>query len=180
MKKKAQAFVQDIVISIMIIIMLIMIYFTLYSNQDYESDLSYQNLLIETKIISDYLMSQGYPADWNTSNAARIGITNGDNVLNMTKLDNFYNLSNSSYDKTKDLLRTRYDYIVFFKDYDNNIINMSGHTYFGKPGENETTVEDGDATHLSKISRYVIEKQGTVNISARIIEMKIYVWTNQR
>ncbi|MBR9690921.1 hypothetical protein GOV08_04525 [Candidatus Woesearchaeota archaeon] len=182
MDKKAQAFVQDLVIAILIISMISIVYFNFYTNQNISGEYVHQDLLSEAKTISDYLMGAGYPLSWNESNIVRLGITNGDNVLNATKASLFSNMTDNQtgYDKSRSLLKTKYHYIVFFRDYNGNVLNITEKNFLGKPGVNSTNIDDEAPAYLAKISRFVVLKEGTINVTARIVEMMIYVWSIQK
>ena len=166
----------DMVLAVFILTMIMLLYFSYYTNEAPGNKSDYQNLVSEAKTISDYLVGTGYPRDWNESNVVRIGLTDNYNILDLSKLSRFSDLTKNDYGKTRDLLKTRYDYIVFFQDYEKNLLNLTGDRFLGKPGINNTNIESLQPSQLSRISRFVVEKQGQANITARIIEMVIYVW----
>lgn len=178
---KGQAFVQDLIIAMVIMSIVVILYFGFYTNQDTSSDSIQQSLLSETKTITDYLVSEGFPTDWNSSNVVRLGVTSDGNVINMTKLDAFSNMTITNYDNTRTLLKTKYDYIIFFRDYEGNIMNITSQIFIGKPGINITNLDSLESpTQLSKVSRFVVLREGEVNTTARIIEMVTYAWTDKR
>ena len=172
--RKAQAFVHDLIIALFII----SIFFVIFLNYDRNESFSDSNsdIIMETKVLSDYLVSSGYPTDWNSSNVIKIGVTNGNNVLNSTKLDMFYNMTNEDYDKTKYTLGVNDDFLVFFSDHNGNIMRVGESDFIGKPSYNISTIESTNPNQLFKVSRFVVLKKGTENITSEIIEMKIYVW----
>lgn len=173
-KLKGQAFVQDLIIAIFIIVIFLVIFFNIEKNDarpDSELDISF-----EAKALSDYLVSAGYPNNWNSSDVIRIGITDDNNVLDKNKLEQFYNMTISDYGRTRYILGVKDDFIVFFTDYNGNIISVGSSDFFGKPGYDLLDVENDNPTNLYKISRFVVLKEGLVNITSKIVEMKIYVW----
>ncbi len=179
MRKKAQTFTQDLVVAIIIMSMVLIVFFEFYTNQDFNGDSAEKTLLSETKTITDYLVSPGYPSDWNATDVVNIGIVDENNVIDKTKLEIFSNMTRDDYDRTRSLLKTKYDYIIFFKDYDGNVINVSGSgSYFGKPGVNDTNLDMLESpSHISKISRFVVLREGA---SSRIIEMVTYGFSKEK
>lgn len=175
--KRAQAFVQDMVIAVFILSMVIVIYLNFDINHALTGESEYNSLISEAKTISDYLVGTGYPSDWNETNVVRIGLADDNNVLDTLKISTFENMTKNDYDNTRNLLRTKYDYIIFFRDYNQNILNLTGEKFIGKPGVNITNIDSQNPKHLKKISRYVVKKDGSINVSAQIIEMVIYVWS---
>lgn len=177
--RSGQVFVQDLVVALLIIVMVIIIFFSFEANNDKVGESIEEDMSLDSKTISDYLMSSGYPENWNITSATRIGITNDDNVINSTKLSNFYNFTLTDYSKTKTLFKTNYDYVVFFIDNKGNIRNMSSSVFFGKPGINSTNIEDENPKYLSKISRFLVLKTINETVTSEILEMRIYVWKKE-
>lgn len=173
MKKNGQAFVIDIIIAVSILCLISILYFSFYTNQNIKENTDYSNLLSEAKTISDYLTTQGYPNDWNQTNVVRLGLFNSEKILDKSKLNSYSNITTNDYYKTKEFLNTKYDYIMFFKAYNGSILNLSTIKYYGMPGVNDTNIDLQKPRHLTKISRFIVEK----NVTAQIIEMIIYVWS---
>lgn len=179
--KKAQVFVQDIVISLVIMTIIFVIYVSYYSNQNFRGENIEQDLISEAKTLTDYLTSTGYPQEWNESSVVIIGFSDIDNSISKEKLGMFTNMTKNEYEKTKFLLRTKYDYIIFFRDYYGNILNISGEKFAGKSGINDTNLELAESPgHISKISRFLVLRDGEINETAKIIEMVAYVWTKEK
>ena len=162
------------VIAISIIAIIVILFVRFNVNNDVDGENEYNEIINQAKIVSDYLFSEGSPTNWNSTNVVRLGLTDGNNVLDKIKLEKFSNLSKLNYDKSLELLRLRYDYLVFFKDYDDNILNLTEDKYYGKNGVNDTNIEDQNPINLFKVSRFIVDKQGNINVSSRIIEMIIY------
>lgn len=173
-KLKGQAFVQDLIIAIFIIVIFFIIFLNIEKN-DVRED-SNLGISSEAKVLSDYLVSTGYPIDWNISNVVRIGITDDNNILDKEKLNKFYNLTRDDYENVRYILGVKNDFIVFFTDYNGNLITIENLSFFGKPGYNLSKIESDTPSNLFKVSRFVVLKEQTVNITSKIIEMKIYVW----
>ncbi len=178
--KKAQAFTQDLIIAVVIITMMILIFFSFYTNQNIGTENIENNVMSETKTITDYLTTKGYPDDWNSTNVVRIGFTDNDYTLMLGKLELFSNMTRDDYDKARTLLKTKYDYIIFFTDYNGNVLNITNQKFIGKQGINNTNIESLESpTHISSITRFVVLRDNN-NSSVRIIEMVTYVWSKER
>ncbi len=121
------------------------------------------NLLIDAKLVSNYLVSSGYPADWEPGNAVIIGLTNGSMDLDANKVGNFNNIALADYDRSRLLLSTDRNYYVTFEDKDNNTVNIDGVDEIG------ANYKDSDPEQLIKILRFV-------NYDSQIIRLVLYVW----
>lgn len=175
--KKGQAWVQDTITSIIIIITTLSIFMIGYTNLS-EDNKQFDEVHYENKLISEYLMLEGTPTDWkNETDVLRIGITNSDNTLNETKLESLYNMTQLDYDLTRSFLGTKYDYILFFTDYDGNLLNITKDYFFGKSGINNTNIVNEDTSIITKTERYTIHEvtDGTKTYK-NIIKMNIYSW----
>jgi hypothetical protein len=161
--KEGQAWGVDLMIA-MIIFSIGIIFFLLYSfNNSNSSKEHYEVIYYEGKSISDKLLSEGYPNDWNSSNVLMIGLTT-DNKIDQNKLEEFYKISQSNYSKTKEMFGTRYDYYVSIEN--NLTINSTEMPGFGKPGVNITEI---NPENLIKIERVSIYKNKPVVVL-------IYIW----
>jgi hypothetical protein len=109
-------------------------------------------LIYDGNIITDNILSEGTPKDWNSSNVITIGILS-DNKINETKIERFYNLSNMSYAFTKNLFNTRFDYFFFLTE--NLSLPSEEIRGIGKPGTDPASIS---AKNLVKITRFTIYK----------------------
>ena len=124
-------------------------------------------MVIEGRIISDNLISEGFPSNWNSSNVMTVGITDNNNQVNETKLQNLININ---YDETRNLLRTKYDYYFFFKDQNGSVIKInSTEEGIGYPGVNSSNIEYQDIDDLIKLERILFFKN-------HMAKMVLYVW----
>lgn len=169
--KKGQVWVQDAIASVIIIITALSIFIVGYENYSSRNEGSHMDIQNENRLISEYLMLEGTPVDWNESNVLRIGILNSDYTLNETKLNRLYNLTISDYDLTRLALHTRFDYMIFFED-DDTLVNISSY-FIGKEGMNNTNILDLDTKNIAKTERFVIYQNG---IYKDILKMTIYSW----
>ena len=113
------------------------------------------DLITDAKLLSNYLLSAGYPTNWTIDNVSLIGITDGNMKLVPGKLKNF---SLIDYDQTKDIFSFSNDFYIFFEDRNNNNLTINTVSY---------TEEDID--NMIKITRFV-------NYDSDIVRMVVYVW----
>lgn len=156
--KKAQAWGFDLFVAIGIFlagIIFFWIYTINYSSSSQDTLIRLQN---EANQISDIVLSQGTPTNWTSDNVIRLGIlTNG--KINQSKLDDFYDLANSDYNKTKSLFRIRENYYVQFQDN----VTISGQSRY-QIGQNSTDYEN-----LIKVTRVVIYE-------GNLTTLNVYSW----
>ena len=107
--KKAQAWAMDLMVASVIFLIAIVIFYVYALNDPGEARENIEKMNYDGKIIGDSLLSEGYPKDWYGDDVVAPGILTK-NKINETKLDRFYDLVNSDYEKTKRLFNTRYEY----------------------------------------------------------------------
>jgi hypothetical protein len=155
--RKAQVWYADFIVSVLIFMIAIIIYFEFVNNLSREEESDLEAMVMSAKAVSNNLMSEGYPSDWNQSNAAIVGIVD-DERINSTKAERFYNMS---HDSTKIKFGILDNYYVYLQDRNGQKINFSGKDYAGKEPENPTK--------LVKIDRIVIYGND-------IIKMVVQIW----
>jgi hypothetical protein len=112
MNIKAQAWGIDLAIASLLFTLGVFTFFIYTINQPTQGAETIEELFYDGKIISDSILSEGYPSYWDCSNVITIGIlTKGE--INTTKAERFYSLSQDDYNKTKILFNTRYEYYFF-------------------------------------------------------------------
>jgi hypothetical protein len=156
--KQAQIWGLDVLSALTIFFIGIMIFFIYSLNQPGESRETFELLSYDGKIITDNLMSPGYPENWEADNVVTLGITSN-NKINETKLEKIYNMD---YTQTKQLFNTIYDYYFFF-DEKITSLDVEG---IGKPGATKDNIE---AKNLIKITRFTIYQNKTV-------PLYVYIW----
>ena len=77
---KAQAWGIDLMVATSIFVVGILIFFIYSLNSFNESEEEIDKLFYDGKLISNYILSEGHPDNWNENNVQKIGITN--NSLN--------------------------------------------------------------------------------------------------
>ena len=164
---KSQVWALDLIIAIVIFLGALMLFYKYSLNSIDIEKTDMGSLLLDAKLISTYLVSEGYPIDWQSApnEVALIGLTNGEMDLNPGKVQGFSQLVASDYAKTRKLLSTTHDYYVFFEDKNNNTIKIQGvgENWIGKNYSNENP-ED-----IIKTIRFV-------SYNSTIIRLVVYVW----
>lgn len=156
--KHAQAWGIDLMIASVIFTVAIVFFYFYTLNQPGEAQETIDALYYDGKIIADSILSEGYPKDWNLTNVVTTGILTN-NKINETKLERFYNLSNSTYAKTKTLFNTKYNYYFFLNE--NMIIDGTTIQGIGKEPLNDK--------NLIKITRFTVYKD-------KPMTAYLYVW----
>lgn len=174
LRRNSQSFYWDFIIGVLIFTMVIVLF--LKYNTIFESkEDSITNLINEAKIVSEILMTQGYPYNWEAGNVEKVGIINSEARIDNNKLEAFANLSHENYDNSRFLFGINYDFIVFFEDKNNNIIPITTHNStvaaIGKSGVDSANIGAvEDIKNLVKIERHII-------YDSKIARMTVYVWS---
>lgn len=113
--KHSQAWGMDLIIAVVIFSVGLIVFYVYSLNNPREAKETIDILSYEAKILASSILSEGYPKDWNAGNVVTIGILS-ENKINETKLERFYNLSTTNYEKTKRLFNTKYDYYFFLNE----------------------------------------------------------------
>lgn len=140
------------------------VFYGYYSNSASSSTGSIDHMRRDAQSVSSFLMSEGFPINWNSTSVERIGIVDSGFRLNSSKLDS---LTNVDYEVAKNLFNTKYDYYFYFSDNLNGIANISS---FGKPGVNVSSLETQEnPDKVVSLSRFVFYDN-------HIYRMVVYLW----
>jgi hypothetical protein len=166
-KKKAQMFVMDLAVGIAIFVTILVIFYRAEINIQEIDARELSDLTIEASLISDALHSKGYPEDWTNATVLEAGITE-DSRIDESKLEM---LKDMDYMRTRELLRTKYDYYFYFEnDGASTWIEPGVQEGIGKPGVTSLSILAGEnPKKLVRITRFVIYK-------SEPHRMIIYVW----
>lgn len=147
-RKKGQIWSMDLMIAVMIFSIGILIFYFYAFNGPNESKEIIETLEYDGKIVTNTILSEGSPKNWNSADVFKIGILS-EGTINQSKLEEFYSMTQSDYNKTKILFNTKYDYLFFLNK--NITINSTNIEYIGKPFVNKSDV---DTRNLIKITRF--------------------------
>ena len=165
--KKSQIWSFEFIVAAIIFIIAILIFYKYSINLSNEEEVALKEQITDAKILSNYLMSEGLPDSWNTTNVILVGLTDDNYKINGSKLRNFSQLD---YTTTKSIFSIINDYYVFFEDKNGNGFSIDGIQGVGKPGVNRTNLNSTeDPDNIIQVFRFVI-------YNSTIIKMGIYVW----
>jgi len=165
--KTAQIWTLDLIAGMVLFLIVIVMYFMFSNTMLQPQDETYADIYRSLEIVSGSLMTSGNPLNWTADDVNAIGITNGNYRLNTSKLANFSTLD---YSEAKLLLKTNYEYLIFFENRSDDVIPLFGQSYFGKPGitrDNIQQIERPKTLLLTK--RFLI-------YNSEIIVMEVYLW----
>lgn len=149
--KKAQAWGFDLMIAAIIFVAGIILFYIFVINNSHETEETLNSLQYDGNNIGDNLLSEGYPENWDAQSVIRIGLLSQDKI-NETKLERFYNLVQSDYNRTKFLLNTKNNYYIQFSQ--NITINDSSIEFIGMKPDNPDNV--------IKVTRLVVYRNNPV------------------
>lgn len=159
--KLSQIWYADLIIALAIFSMVLVLFFTANPEMGSKEKKILQEMKMESKVVTGSLLTTGVPVNWNKSNVERIGISDGSRISN-SKLTEFAAMN---YTQTRSLLRTHYDYYLFFES-SGNIMQINGSNGIGKPGINQANIEiSDDPDQIVKHSRIVIYKDTPAKMS---------------
>jgi hypothetical protein len=169
--KASQIWILDLIVGVTIFILIMVVYFIFVNNISSSKDSKIADIQNEILIISETLMSAGSPENWTSAQLNDAGITNGNYLLNESKLSN---LSNINYQSQKQLLKTKYDYLVFFENRTSDLMTINGIQYIGKWQVNN--VLDRDNIKELEKPKTVVSLRRLLVYKSDIISMVIYSW----
>jgi len=155
---KGQAWGFDLMIGVIIFLFGIISFYLYILNAPGEGEDIIDTLTYNGGLVSDSLLSEGVPQNWNSVNVIQIGLL-VDGKINQTKLENFYNLALTDYDKTKRLFNIRKEYFV----------NLSTQSFevAGVPVSG-IGLEPSNPRNLVKVSRIIVYKNKPTTINIEI------------
>jgi hypothetical protein len=180
--KKSQLWISDYTLSLLLFVVAILIASKIVINS-FTTNTVFAELRSDASKISEILVSEGYPPDWNDTGVIRPGLLTGKR-LNETKVINAMNMGKTNYSGFRPKLQTRYEYMVVFEQPDGNIIpfntslteafcaiaNYSIAPHFEPAtGECDNVSFNFKHTNLVRLDRLVV-------YNSSIKRMVVYVW----
>ncbi len=158
--KKGQVFTIDFLLALLIFIATIIMSLKLVLNTANDDD--YQILQLEARAISDNLMTEGLPTDWNSTNVLLPGILT-DKKLSISKLQSLKELG---YNNVSGLLNARKNFYFYFAN-SSSILNI---TFCGFGAINETcSPPEINSKNIVRLDRIVLHEQ-------KAVKMVMLVW----
>ena len=162
-KRKAQVWSIDAVVAIIIFLGALMLFYKYSINSSELQTQDIDNLLLDAKVISSYLISEGYPINWGSSDVVLIGLTDGKSRIDNEKILTFSDISILNYQLSQNLLSTINDYNVYFEDKNGDLFSIEGITSIGKDHTGD------NPENIVKVVRFVF-------YDSQIIKMVVLVW----
>ncbi len=166
----------DFIIGVFVFTIVLLLFYHFVPNLERQELDTLTDVYFDARTISFSVADEGYPANWTNATVERIGLLSQDGTLNATKMRQFYNLTVSSYDRSKELfdLSPRTEYVIYFTDRHDNPIAPAGITHIGEPsvgldGEGRPQVLNEEHEHLVSLTRIFVYNRTTV-------KAVVYAW----
>jgi hypothetical protein len=121
--KRSQAAVIGFIVTVILIVVVLQLFSPqirlLFGNKN-----DYNLVREDAEHISNVLIAEGFPPNWNAGTVKRVGLLDGD-MISIEKLKEFANIS---YSRSKLLLGTKYDYMFFLENETNTSIAILNRT----------------------------------------------------
>lgn len=162
MIKKAQSWYVDYAISLAVFALGLLILFQYIPNL---SDDNIDELSLDARILSDSILSEGIPSDWDNETLVKIGLlTNGSIDSNK-----WIELKDVEYSKALSILPISSDFVIFFES-ENTLLGIGGEKYYGKENANSTNINElFNPTEIVSVQRLV-------TYNGKIIIMNVRAW----
>src|SRR3989344_32498 len=179
--KKAQFWYADFLLGLLVLFIITFIFNRVIIDLNLRED-KIQELVNDGNAISSSLMSPGYLGytQWSASNPnGRIGLVENGKVIN-GKLNNFKQLLltagiPSGYNKSRILLGTKNDYLMYFEDKNANIItDIAGNKVYGALSDASKINQIG-AENIVRFTRFVYYDNNNDG-KGELVKMNILVW----
>ena len=169
MFKRAQVWYTDFLIGLLILIVITFIFTRTILDLNSRED-RFQELINDGSSIANSFMSPAYNSNgWiNNPPSGRLGFVRDGKIVK-NDFDAFLNLlNNNNYEKTKTLLGTRNDYVLYF-EFDNNKLSYGGRTIYGKY-DDLTKIKADNLIKINRVLYYDLDN------NRKIVNMVILVF----
>jgi len=161
--RRSQSWYVDYIVSFVIFAIAL---FMLIENLPQMESESLDSISIEANVLSDSLLSEGNPANWNSTDVIEIGLlTQG--VIDDSKV---YRLNSVSYKGARALYGMRSEFLIYF-DKGGKLYNISLFQYYGAPGANMTNIDSMFRP------RQIVHSRRLTSYKGDIIAMNVVVWS---
>lgn len=169
-RKKGQIWGIDFIMGTAIFLLSLILFYVFMTNLFAIQGGRVSHLMSASETVSSFLVSEGLPIGGDADDVKRIGITDGKQDLNATKLAGFSQIVQEDYRRSMDLLNTEYNYYIFFLNKSGAVVTIDGINGIGKAGVNSTNVNDVEnPAKLIKVYRLL-------NYNSTIVRMVLYLW----
>lgn len=154
--RKAQVWYTDFMVGVLIFVIALIIYFEYVNNLSKEEESRLEEMVMDAKILSNSLMSEGHPKDWDQSSVKIIGILS-DSRINQTKIEEFYDMN---YTETKYKFGIDYEYLFYLEDKEGNKIKVEDKEFAG--------LETNSSIKVAKLNRITIYNNSLIKAVVQI------------
>ena len=167
--KKSQVWFTDLFMAMVIFSVALLLYMKVSSNLSDTDDRQLEELKADSAFIAESLVGTGYPDGWNSSNAEKIGLTDGGQILNTSKVSAAAAIN---YTTLKVLFGTRNDFFAFFQDKDGNVLNL------GSCGTGQLAIANitPDICNNVSVKASKLAKSERIVYSGKAVRMSVYAW----
>lgn len=162
-KRKSQIWSIDLAIAFLIFLGGLIIFYKYSINSIDAEKEDIDDMVLDAKLLSNHLVSAGYPTDWDSSNVTQIGLTDGEMRIKKEKVEEFFGIADTDYPRSRRLLSTTHDYYVTFEDSEGNLTKIGGIEGIGKNYQEE------DTKNIIRVVRFVY-------YNSSIIKLAVHIW----
>ena len=184
--KKSQVWLSDYTLSMQLFILAPLLSVKIIINS-FSNTSNFEELKSDASKMSEILLSEGYPVDWNSTNVIRPGLLTAKR-LDEEKVARAMNTTYINYTSLRSKLQTRYDFLVIFEHPAGDMLEFDNNE-FCTIGSQSVTINDDplpgggyDCHNVSfsfnykemmKLNRFVVYDAES---TSEIIRMVVYVW----
>jgi hypothetical protein len=184
--KKSQVWVSDYIIGLLLFVLAIIFSVKIIINS-FSTNVAFNEMKNDASKISEILLSEGYPPDWNIQNTQnctdiiRLGLLTAKR-LDSEKVLQAMNATYISYDSLRTKLQAKHDFVVIFENTTNGDMIEFGDDSFCTIGSSSVTINKGSPVDCHNISFTSISYKNMVRLSrfiiynSTIIRMVVYTW----
>ncbi|MBN2566631.1 hypothetical protein JXB02_00925 [Candidatus Woesearchaeota archaeon] len=144
--RRGQVWYGDYIIATVMFVLMVLIYYEFSSNLSQEEETTTTDILMQSKIVSNDLMSEGMPTGWNATDVQRFGLSTA-NRIDAKKMRRYADIP---YEKTLYRFKTNYNHYMFLQDRDGNVRLIGGVCGAGHPAVNSTMSSYGPVAYYSR------------------------------
>jgi len=182
--KKSQVWISDYTIGLLLFTLSAIIAAKIVINS-FSANTAFIELKSDASKISELLLTEGYPADWNEGNSTdiiRAGLLS-EKRLDPDKVSKLMNRSYINYTSLKPRLQTKYDFLVTFENTGSGLIEFNGLCAIA----NDSVINDHISMNASNISdclspifdfkfNNMVKLNRLVVYNSAVKRMVVYVW----
>lgn len=159
LSNKAQTWKMEFIFAAFVFVIVIAIFFTTINDFSRDNK-TLEYIYFEGQSISEVLISEGSPADWDENNVIRPGILREGRHIDNKKMELLYSLSENNHSFLRGAFGVNSYFAVYIKDSDDEIIKFGNNKGVVPPAIAELNEEGIDfnmeTQHMAKVKRIVL------------------------